>query len=454
MRIMRVQRTGYLGVICFLGCFMLVAKAFALLPFPYTANQRGLVTCLETPSVTYDVYLPPSYTTNTVLPILYTFNPSGGGMVSEFQSVCSDLNIIAVGILSFQNGTSHDNVLRDVHAVTRDLRLRVMFDPTAELASGFSGGGVASYIYSRFRAQHVAGVFAMSGWLGRTGGIYPSTDRVQTNLLVARNTGVDDAGAQYYLIPDSNYLASCGAVVKDWYMTGGHYIAPYARKSACLSWLVTNRRPGTAADRINALSLATNWQARLSAGQTELVLREAVTNLMTRPRSWFAYQSQLVLDQVLTNASFRSWNVTGLAQGDFASDQFYYYARGASLNGDTSRCYAAMKALTGIGGVSGDRAGGIYSLLCNAGYVAPILQCSPGLVSGQITLWLTKDTPGLNYSVQSCSHLAGGGWQDVSLPTMETNTLWSAAVDLPSGSDRTFFRMRTEPTISSDPPWP
>src|ERR1035437_3904354 len=58
----------------------------ALLPFPLLAGQRGYVSCLErtmTNSVVYDVYLPPAYSTNgPALPIVYTFNPGGGGMVS------------------------------------------------------------------------------------------------------------------------------------------------------------------------------------------------------------------------------------------------------------------------------------------------------------------------------------------------------------------------------------
>ena len=66
-----------------LGFILLVDSTFALLPFPLSANQRGTVRCLERPSVTYDIYLPPAYSTNgAALPILYTLNPGGGGMVS------------------------------------------------------------------------------------------------------------------------------------------------------------------------------------------------------------------------------------------------------------------------------------------------------------------------------------------------------------------------------------
>ena len=46
------------------------------------------------------------------------------------------------------------------------VRQRVVFDPTAEMAGGVSGGGWASYYFSRFRPQHVAGVYAMGSWMG------------------------------------------------------------------------------------------------------------------------------------------------------------------------------------------------------------------------------------------------------------------------------------------------
>jgi len=138
-----------------------------LLPFPWSANQRGYVFCLEKPSLSYYVYLPPAYSTNgPALPILYTFNPDGGGMVPALYSVCKQQNIICVGILGSQNYGSTDIWMRECAAVSRDIRHRVLFDPTAEFAGGFSGGGLASYVYSRFRAQHVAGVFTMAGWVG------------------------------------------------------------------------------------------------------------------------------------------------------------------------------------------------------------------------------------------------------------------------------------------------
>ena len=203
------------GWLLFTSCALADLKSF-----PLSANQRGTVTCLENPSVSYDIYLPLAYSTNgPPLPIIYTLDPSGGGMVSSFKTVCSNLNIITVGIISSKNSVPWDVVLRDFYAVPLDIRQRVLFDPTAVFVGGLSGGGENSYMFSRLYAQHVAGVLSMGGWLARYPGNsispYCSIDRVQTNLLVARTTGSSDTGAYFYDPFDSNYLASCGAVVKD-----------------------------------------------------------------------------------------------------------------------------------------------------------------------------------------------------------------------------------------------
>jgi hypothetical protein len=430
---------------------LFAGSAFAeLKPFPLSAGQRGTVICLENPSVSYDIYLPPAYATNgTPLPILYTLNSGGGGMVSSFQTVCASLNIITVGIISSKNSVPWNPVLRDFYAVPRDIRQRVLFDPTAVFVGGLSGGGENSYVFSRFWAQHVSGVLAMGGWLGRFA--YTSTDRVQTNLLVARTTGTTDTGANYYISPDGTYLASCGAIVHDWIFSGGHQTAPDSVKTACLQWLLSQRIPAQPSDQSNSLAQADDWRSRASSGQRETVLKECVATLMNQPRTWFALQAQLVMDDLMTNyASFRVLNVSNLAQGDFASDLFYYYARGAATNADWQRYNCALKALTGISGVNGDRAGDIYYLLNKFSYPAPQLQ----MAADQMNVWLAKDTPGLVYALQSRTNLVNDIWQDLTPPILDRDTTWSATFDFNPTLESQFYRVGTTPLPGISPIWP
>lgn len=432
-----------------------------LLPFPLTAGQRGYITCLErtvASSIVYDVYLPPAYSTNgPALPILYTFNPGGGGMVSDLFLTCLLQNTICVGVVGCSNYCGWDTVMRECAAVTRDIRQRVLFDPTAEFVGGFSGGGEVSYVISRFRAQHVAGVFSMSGWLGRGGGYpwYQTTDRVLTNLLVARTMGITDTGRAWVIAPDSNYLASCSAVIHDEYFAGGHSVPPATVQMNCLGWLLSQRIPAGPNDQSNAVAQASDWRMRIAAGEKATVLRECVGALMSHPRSWIALEAQLVLDDLMLDYdSFRPLAVDDLAQGDFASDLFYYMARGAGNAGDWARYYSGLKALTGITGVNGDRAGDIYALLLNYGYPAPMLRGSVDTEAGQMNLWFSKDTPGLDCFVQGGTHLDAGSWQELAMPAVETSTSWSTAFDLPPDSGNGFYRLRTTPSAATSPPWP
>ena len=302
----------------------------------------------------------------------------------------------------------------------------------------------------------MSGVLPLAGWLGRVGGAYEptyySTDRVQTNLLVARVTGNSDPDV-YYLPYDSNYLVSCGAVIQDWYFSGGHDInSPESVKSAALTWLLNNRIPAGPADQTNAVIQAASWRSRLVAGQTNAVLRECVAALMNQPRTWMALEAELVMDDIAFSATpFRPVVVTNLAQGDFASDLFYWQALGAGDSSITSRYKSFMKMLAAVGGTSGDRAGDIYSLLTRFGYPATILLCYRDQYPGQAFLAIREDAPGLTYSAQVRTNLATDAWQDIALPYLDTNGLWSAAIEgQPSGSG--CYRVGATPTPGTSPP--
>jgi hypothetical protein len=295
----------------------------------------------------------------------------------------------------------------------------------------------------------------LAGWLGRYGTYY-STDRVQTNLLIARITGDSDSGALYYLGPDSNYLATCGVVIRDWYFAGGHTIgSPDEVKSNGLVWLLSQRVPAGPNDQSNALAQASNWRSRMNT-QREAVVRECTAAIMQHPRSWIALQAQLVLDDVmLVYGTFLPLRVEDMAQGDFAYDHFYYYGRAAALTSDLGRYRSAMKALTGVTGSSGDRAGDIRDLLTKWGYfyAIPAFQFAPG--TNQIIFQVTKHTPGLSHYLQSRSNLVNDVWQDaLSVPVVDVDANWTAAFSLPGAPDRGFFRLRITPSAGTSPPWP
>lgn len=485
------------------GCSSNITSSNAILtvltsPYPLSAGQRGTINCLETPGITYDIYLPPAYSTNgPPLPILFTMYATGGGMVTAFQTAATSMNIIVVGLTGSRNSWSWNRVLQEMYAVPRDVRRRVLFDPSAEFVSGESGGGENSYIFSRMWSQHVAGVLPMAGWIGNidtslTSVPYFSTDRVQTNLLVARTTGNTDTGTLFYNPFDSNYLASCGAVVQDFIFSGGHGTAPTSVQEAALQWLLTNRIPAGVYDQSNSQVLEANWRSRMAAGDNQSVLVECISNLMTLPRSWFALRAQFVLDDLMTNYDlFQSLDVSNIypastafvtnqlcitngsvfdatrdvtipnfvgvnywSQSDFAYDLFYYFAHGAATNSDFQRYDCALKTLTGIPGVNGDRVGDLNYVLNKFKYPGPELQIAPDPTGTQMDLFLTKNVPSLSYSVQSRTDLVTNPWQNLAVSPVEMDTAWSAETPFSPQSDSVFFQMATTPLPGTSPPWP
>jgi hypothetical protein len=418
--------------------------------FPLVAGERGLVTCVENPSIIYDAYLPTSYSPGTAaLPIIYTFNPSGGGMVDDFQQVAASMQLIVIGLRNCRNHLPWDQIYREFHAVARDVRQRLVFDPSAQIAAGFSGGGVAAYAFSRFQGQHIAGVLAMGSWLGCTNNIYPPEEWLRGGLLVARTTGNTDSGALGFVVNDGNYLVACGAVVKDYSFVGGHQSAPDDMKTGALNWILNNRVLGGPNERANALAQATAWQTRIAAGERQAVLAEVAAVLFGQRRNGFVYQAQRILDQLMDDAAFRALDTTALAQGLAARDHFYYAARGAGLNNDGQYYRAAMKALAGVTGADGYRRSDIYALLTAYGYAVPDLNISHA--HGDLNLTINKDTLGLTYALESSPSLSAGTWQNVSCTPLETTTTWATGLTPSPAATSGFYRVRVTPSANAVP---
>lgn len=464
------------------GMVFINLPARALLPFPLNPGRLGFIPCLENSNYIYECYLPPNYSTNgSGTPILYTFNPGGGSLAGNFLSVCESSNWICICITNTHNNMSWDLVLKAMYVVTRDVRSRILYDPSEEFAGGLSGGGECSYMFARLRGQHVAGLIEVAGWLGRlnVGGgpavQYYGIDRVQTNLIVTRTTGSTDTGAQFYNVFDSNFLATCNADITDYTFTGGHTYPPPATMGACFQQLILLHQGNGPNDQSDAQTLYTNWQARIATGDGNNVLRECMSNLMNFPRTWFSYQAEQTLDQLLTNYNaFSRYDVSNLAQGDYAADLFYYYARGAANAGDTNRYYSCLHALTGITAtndyvgtitisnivvpagfptdngldyittVTNDHANDVSLLETNFGYGKPWLQISPAQPGSPLTLTLLKSAPWLQqYEAQGRSDFVNGSWSSIDFYNdAETPTIWSATVD-PLDPVSGYYRLST-----------
>ena len=420
--------------------------------FPLTAGQRGTVSCLKYPSLTYDVYLPPTYTTNgPPLPILHTYTwGRGGGMVSDFTNVASSLQLILIGMdctKSYDNWTNGYN--DTLQAVLQDLRERVNYDPTAELAGGMSGGGLASFIHAKARCWQTAGVFSMGGWLGNQ---YTHHDRYETNLLVARSNGDNDTSHLYYLVPDSNHLSSFNAVIRDWTFPGGHDISPDPIKTECLTWLLSQRAYPAASDRSNAVARAAAWRGAIRLGQGSTVLRECLTSLQSKPRTWEAHHATMVLDDLQEDyAAFSQLDVSGLAGSDHASGDdavnfFFYRAQGAGLLGDQAAYLSSLKCLVGITRACGERNPYFSEMLTNFGVPPPAtLRAERNSATGGVALNFTRQSASLGYYPEGKNALSAA-WQPRTGTLLTNQPGGRATWLLPREAlPASFYRLRAQP---------
>jgi len=404
--------------------------------FNLAPGQRGTVHCVNHPDIAYDLYLPPGYSSNgTPRPLLWTFHPNGNGMVSDFQSVASSLQMIVVGILESRNGMNSYDTIDVRFAVARDLRRRVNYDPTAMFASGWSGGAVDSFEQSKMIRQHLAGIFSMSGWLeNRTGDF----DRYLTNLLVSRANGNTDAAANYYLVPDGDYLRSWGVVIRDTMFSGGHVISPDSVKLDCLSWLLSQRIPAGPNDRTNAMTQAASWRSAIALGDRETMLRQCVNSIITKPRTYEAHYAQIVLDELLDDyPRFRRLTVTNLVSGLMAGDFFFHLIFGAATCGEQDYYKSCLKAAGGV--TDTDRQPDYRSLMNQNGVPQPEFNYSS---TGRV-LRLTwfKDADWLEYTPIETTDLTSGAWMPISVSELN-NSDGSFSVELPTGSNgQKFYRL-------------
>lgn len=409
--------------------------------YPVCPGQRGVVWCLDYTNKNYDIYLPPSYSpTNNPLPILYTFNPNGNGMVGNFGGVASQMQMIVVGIRESSNLVDWSDFIDAVYAIMRDIRKRVHFDPTAQFTAGYSGGGYESYEHSKILRPHIAGVFAMCGYSAR----YESTDRYLTNLLVARaNATSDGTGVNDHFVSDANWLNQFGVVIRDWWFPGGHAIAPDPIKTEALNWLISQRIQPGPNDQSDAEAKAGVWRAAVASGQGAAVFRECFAALMSKPRTYEAHQAQLVIDELQADYStFRQFALTNLWPGDFAADYFYYRAFGAGKIGDLHTYYSSLKAATGLYNTSGDRTNDFKDLMFRYGIPRPLAALE--MVSGSPVLTYSKDAIGLIYALEQSTNLLGGTWTTVSVTEID-NGDGTYSFSIPTSTQpQRFFQLRVQ----------
>ena len=416
-------------------------------PIPLAPGASGMVTCVDNPNIRYALYLPPAYSpSGRALPILFTFNPGGGGMMSDFRNVAAQLHILVVGVQEPRNLVEFPDYVEGLAAVTRDVRHRVRYDPTAVYAAGFSGGAWVSYDFAKFYRPFVAGVFAIGGWLGDQ---YGPTDRFLPGLLVVRAAGSSDP-ANNGRAPDLPYLERYGAVERVWRYPGGHVMPTDPVKRECLAWLVDQRTAAGLDDEREARTRADHWASDITQGQSSAVFRDCVKTILERPRTWDAHFAHLVLDALTASfESFRRLDLDGFASGPDATDFFYFRAigdgRSAKRTRDYGAYYSALRACSHLTRPDLHRHDDIVGVMARHGI--PLAIEGFEVANGRTRVSTTIHVPQADYEVVGADEPLGKDWSHVAPLIAERGG--RANVELPaSETAQRFLRLRaTLPTV-------
>lgn len=321
--------------------------------FPVKPGEHTKVTPIDCKNVMYDIYLPTKYDPKREegYPVLYTFNPGGGGMVGDFQAAAERYDMIVVGNIGSRNVGGYEERIAGHYAITKDLIKRVRIDPAAQFAAGFSGGAWASYEFCQFNAPLMTGVLAMGGWLGMDA----TKHHFLPKLAVARVCGDNDKGSLGYIQRDGDYLRkNYGATVKDWSFKGGHGIPPDDMKPEMLCWLLQNRRktdlkvPRSNNSKdfsLNAKKLADtqNWNA---------LLQLCMSTMFSQPRTWDAFNAEKTFFELISDpirsAGIGPQKIAGSQKDNNVQLRFLeYMLQGAGYAGDIDAFTSLFRLIEG-----------------------------------------------------------------------------------------------------------
>lgn len=271
-------------------------------------------------------------------------------MVGHFKTVAEEKGFILVGMLESKNGLSWYDYAGYEMAVIRDIRSRVLFDPTAQFAGGFSGGAMAAYQHAIAFRHQLAGVIAMGGWLGQQ---YSDTERMHPGLLVARTTGNDDTNARAWLPNDKNYLLAWECVVRDWSFRGGHQPAPDSVLREVMDWLLESREIQAENEIEEAQSREKAWRNMIAGGEMDQYLVESLSYRAGNPRTWGALYSAQTLDEVAADFDLSRTaddifdnGPLGDSDNDSIYDDLFFRAYAAAKLDDRDRYYTYSRLVT------------------------------------------------------------------------------------------------------------
>jgi hypothetical protein len=331
--------------------------ALAVTPAPALGVAPGEQRLVSVPGhlAYYDLYLPTAYASSrNIPPVLFTFNPSGGGMVGHFRTVAEEKGWIVVGIAQSKNLQGSQNKMQFSRPVVQHALDHLRIDPNRIFVAGMSGGGWSSFDTAKINAPLMAGVFSMGGWLGQQYSM--QRDLYLPGLLVARANGDSDTGANSWMTYDRSYLLNwiTSDKIRDWSFPGGHVPSPESVQREVFDWLIAGTTASTTVQRDRAREQEALWKARIMAGEARTVFEEMVDIAFNQPRTPLALEAWRTIDFLFSEIRcFLRETPPDFAEfprRNYVAVNLYHALFAFMQDRDPSRLFSGVAAARALGG--------------------------------------------------------------------------------------------------------
>ena len=274
----------------------------------YVPGTTNLIVADGTTGISYQLYLPTSYTATGSLPLVLYFDPGGRSDygVEKLQPSCEAAGWILACANDLYNGTVPDEDIR-TREVMDDVRQRIPHDRRRFYLSGLSGGAWRANSASREYWGEVAGLLLFGCWIGD----YDDYTIFPDRLAVARINGIYDESKIASEAEDLPYYTQTLVRVENFHFDGGHDIGPTASISEGITWLEQDFASNGVSYipvgyELASSSLVSSAQAAWSSSNFNLVVSNTVEVMYRYPISSFVREAEQVLFQVMTNDVLRS----------------------------------------------------------------------------------------------------------------------------------------------------
>ena len=290
--------------VCALSCWLGCPNAQAA----YVPGTTNFVYADGVTGASYMLYLPTSYSSNNLPPLMLYFDPgsdSGYGL-RKLQPSCE----AAGWVLACANGLGN-TAIPDEAIVQReimdDVRRRLPYDRRRFYLAGLSGGSWRANSAAREYWDEATGLLLFGCWIGD----YDDYTIFPDRLAVARVNGLDDTTKIAREPKDLVYYTQTLVRVHDVHFDGGHEIGPTNSISEAMAWLEEDF------DTIGESYIPANFEAAASAmvavaqaawdaENYDFVVSNAAVAMLRYPMSSSVREAERLLFLVCTNETLRA----------------------------------------------------------------------------------------------------------------------------------------------------